>query len=303
MPQAIKTETFDYVFDDVKDYINWIYFFHSWQFPPAYAAIADLGTGDEARGRWLASLPEGDAERGKAAITLYDEAMRVIADDGGRSRVRFRYALYAANSDGDDIVLRDGRRIPFLRQQLPGKDGYCLCLADYLSPAGSGTEDTLGVFAATIASGMGRDDTDGDAYCHFMSQTLAERMVEAAVEKSHQRVRREGWGYAHGERLSRQELLAERYQGIRPAVGYPSIPDQSINFIIDELLDLGSVGIALTDNGAMSPAASVDGFMFANANSRYFNIGDITDEQLHDYAARRGMDTASVRKFLARYTI
>ena len=141
--------------------------------------------------------------------------------------------------------------------------------------------------------------TEGDAYTRLLHQTLADRLAEAAVEKMHQYVRKEAWGYAAAEQLDIPRLHREEFQGIRPAVGYPSLPDQSVNFLIDELLNMRQIGISLTENGAMCPPASVSGLMLAHPEARYFSIGKIGEDQLADYARRRGLPVEVVRKFLA----
>ena len=138
-----------------------------------------------------------------------------------------------------------------------------------------------------------------DPYKHLLVQTLSDRLAEAATEKMHEYVRKEAWGYAKDENLSIPDLLVEKYQGIRPAVGYPSLPDQSVNFILDEILDMKQIGIHLTENGAMYPHASVCGLMFAHPAAEYFSVGKIGEDQLEDYARRRGKSTEEMRKFLA----
>jgi cobalamin-dependent methionine synthase I len=132
-----------------------------------------------------------------------------------------------------------------------------------------------------------------------MTQSLADRLAEAGTEKMHEYVRREAWGYAPDEQLSPQELLKEKYRGIRPAVGYPSLPDQSVNFLLHQLLPVEEIGITFTENGAMHPHASVCGLMLGHPASRYFMVGKIGEDQLQDYARRRGMEVDKVRKFLA----
>ena len=138
-----------------------------------------------------------------------------------------------------------------------------------------------------------------DDYKRMLVQTLSDRLAEATAEKLHEDVRKKLWGYAPDENLSVKDLHNEKYQGIRPAVGYPSLPDQSVNFLLDELLDMKQIGISLTENGMMKPHASVCGLMFAHPASRYFSIGKIGEDQLADYAARRGMSIEETKKFLA----
>jgi cobalamin-dependent methionine synthase I len=133
----------------------------------------------------------------------------------------------------------------------------------------------------------------------MMAQLLADRLAEATAEKMHQEVRKRYWGYAPDEQLTMQQLHAEQFLGIRPAVGYPSLPDTSMNFVIDELTGLQQIGIRLTASGAMKPHASVSGFMIANPQARYFALGKIGKDQLADYARRRGLPLEVMRKFLA----
>ena len=158
--------------------------------------------------------------------------------------------------------------------------------------------DKIGVFATTVDTMMESSHTD-DPYARMLAQTLADRLAEATAEKLHQEVRTRLWGYAPDEQLSMQQLHNEAFQGIRPAVGYPSLPDTSLNFVIDRLLDFGEIGIRLTEHGAMRPHASVSGLMIAHPEARYFNIGKIGDDQLRDYALRRGLPETLARKFLA----
>ena len=133
----------------------------------------------------------------------------------------------------------------------------------------------------------------------MLIQTLADRLAEATAEKLHEQVRKMHWGYAPDENLNMKQLHNEEFQGIRPAVGYPSLPDQSVNFILDELLDMKQIGIRLTENGMMTPHASVSGLLMAHPACRYFSVGRIDEEQLKDYASRRGMPMDEMRKFLA----
>jgi cobalamin-dependent methionine synthase I len=142
-------------------------------------------------------------------------------------------------------------------------------------------------------------DFDHDPYQKMMAQLLADRLAEAAAELLHLEVRRSYWGYAPDEQLSIGELHQEHYQGLRPAVGYPSLPDVSLNFVIDQLIDMKQIGIRLTESGAMRPHASVSGLMLAHPKARYFSIGKIGEDQLADYARRRGLPIELTRKFLS----
>lgn len=297
--QTPHTTDFCYTPGEVAPYIHWIYFFHAWGFPPRFATIASLHGCDGCRAMWLASFPEEERARAAEAMQLHKEALRMLGEwDKTGCRCRARCRLSQATSDGDDLLL-DGTRFPLLRQQTVKQEGApCLCLSDFVMPQASGKQDCAGVFAATVDSEPERLYPDDD-YQRLLAQTLADRLAEAATERMHQTVRTTLWGYAPDERLTIAQLHAEEYQGIRPAVGYPSLPDQSVNFLLDDLLCFSTLGITLTENGAMSPHASVSGLMLAHPQARYFAVGHISDEQLRDYAHRRGMEPQEMKKFLA----
>lgn len=203
-----------------------------------------------------------------------------------------------ANADGDDVLLHEnGTRIPFLRQQHNHPDKPCLCLSDFIIPLEKGRKDHIGIFASTADEAIENSFAD-DPYRHMLAQTLADRLAEACIEKVHQHVRTTLWGYASEEHFSHRELLAGKYQGIRPAVGYPSLPDQSLNFILDDILHFHDIGISLTENGAMQPHASISGLMFSHPSAHYFSIGPVGEDQLNDYAARRKMEPTELKRFL-----
>ena len=225
--------------------------------------------------------------------------------------------------------------IPCLRQQ-QGTPPY-LCLSDFLAPDGNhnvpldlkdachhrdartfnvplgrrtlatnGTQEcsmfnvhrSIGLFATSVSPSL-ETDFSSDPYLKLMTQLLADRLAEAAAERMHEQVRKEFWGYAADENLSIPDMLVEKFQGIRPAVGYPSLPDTSLNFIIDDLIDMKQIGIRLTESGAMKPHASVSGLMLAHPEARYFSVGKIGEDQLRDYASRRGLPLELMRRFLA----
>ena len=265
-----KSKIITYNISEIVPYINWAYFFYAWSM-------------------------NGKAK--DAQQELRSEAEKLLADMEGRYHTRAVFALCEANSEGDDIII-NSTRVPMLRQQkvIPGKPN--LCLADFIRPASSGIKDTIGLFATSVDAAF-TSNYEGDPYQRMLSQTLADRLAEATAEKFHEDVRKKYWGYATDEQLTIKDLLAERYQGIRPAVGYPSIPDTSMNFLLYELLDMKGIGINLTESGMMVPHASVSGFMFAHPQSRYFDLGKIDDEQLVDYAHRRNKPVEELRKYLA----
>ena len=295
----MKTETTVIAYDihDVTEYINWLYFFHSWGFQPRFATIAQIHGCDACRASWLASFPKEDIPKAAEAMQLHKEAQRMLNALDGDFKVYAMYRLMDAYADGDDLLL-DGVRFPLLRQQTHVReDDPYLCLSDFVRPLEQGIADTVGAFAATIDEEMEKPFEDDD-YKRMLIKTLGERLAEAAVEKMHQHIRKHVWGYAPDENLSMQQLLNEEFQGIRPAIGYPSLPDISTSHILDELLQLKRIGIRLTENGMMQPHASVSGLMFAHPAAHYFSVGKIDQTQLTDYAERRGKSVAEMRKYL-----
>jgi len=259
-----------YKVHDIEPYINWLYFFHAWQV---------TGKSDEIKEK------------------LRADACKMLRDFDDRYNLHAVFCILDANSEGDDLIV-DGMRIPMLRQQKPSAEGKPnLCLADFIRPESSGIKDKIGMFATTVDTGM-ETDYAGDPYNKMMAQVLADRLAEATAEKMHEDVRKKYWGYAKDEQLTMDELHLEKYQGIRPAVGYPSLPDTSVNFMIDRMIGMKEIGIRLTESGAMKPHASVSGFMFAHPDAFYFDLGKIGEDQLKDYAYRRGVPVEMMRRFL-----
>ena len=287
-----------YKIHEISEYINWIYFFHAWGFQPRFAAIADIHGCDSCRASWLAGFPEEDRAKAAEAMQLYKDANRMLNQLDEDFEIKSVVKLCEANSDGDNLII-DGVTFPLLRQQAKKREGGpFLCLSDFVRPLSSGIKDTVGAFATSIDADM-EGLFEKDPYKHIIVQALSDRLAEAATEKMHEYVRKEVWGYAKDENLSMKDLMVEKYQGIRPAVGYPSLPDQSVNFLLDEVLDMKQIGIKLTENGAMYPHASVCGLMFSHPASQYFAVGKIGEDQLADYAQRRGKTVEEMKKFLA----
>lgn len=286
-----------YRIHEVSEYINWVYFFHAWGFQPRYATIADIHGCDACRAMWLVRFPENERAKAAEAMQLFKEANRMLHkldEEDYRTHALFR--LMEANSEKNDLWLED-TRFPCLRQQTKREGDFYFCLADFIRPRSQNIKDNIGIFATSADETMESLYPD-DAYRRMLAQTLADRLAEATAEKLHEDVRKHHWGYAPDENLTMRQLHNEEFQGIRPAVGYPSLPDQSINFILDELLDMKQIGIHLTENGMMQPHASVSGLMLAHPASRYFSVGKIDEEQLKDYASRRGMTVDEMRRFL-----
>lgn len=263
-------KTIKYDINELVPYVNWIYFYFAWN---------------------MEGKPEADKNR------LRQEALSTMAAWQGKYHAWAVFRLMEANSDGDDLLL-DGTRLPLLRQQRHSDSSApCLCLADFVRPLSSGVKDKVGLFCATTDNAI-VEDSRRDIYQEMMAQTLSDRLAEAAAERMHQQVRQQYWGYAPNERMSMEEMLAGHYQGIRPAVGYPSLPDTSLNFLLRELLHMEEIGVRLTESGMMIPHASVSGLMLSHPQARYFELGRIGEDQLRDYAHRRGMPVDKVRKFL-----
>ena len=281
-----------YPIHEAASYINWLYFFHAWGFPSRYSSIARVHGCVACRQNWLQAFPEEERERAEQAMKLFDEAQQLLRkwDEAGYYTT-FSVRLFEANSNGEDIVLLEsGQRIPFLRQQNAEEGKPCLCLADFVRPLSSCIPDKIGIFASTVPNTIPIKGLE--------ESLVADRLAEATAELGHLQTRREWWGYAPDEHLTLDELFAEKYQGKRPAVGYPSLPDQSICFLLSDLLDFPSLGIKLTENGAMIPHASTCGFMFSHPAACHFSVGNIGEDQLLDYARRRGVEVHSLRKFL-----
>jgi 5-methyltetrahydrofolate--homocysteine methyltransferase len=281
---------------DLRNYIDWMPFFNAWEFHGKFPQILN------------------DPAVGAAASSLYADAIamldRLIEERWLTARAVVGF--FPANSQDDDIVLyateardRELMRLCHLRQQRSKPEGQPQnCLADYVAPAGSGIGDYLGAFAVTAGIGIeehvARFEEQHDDYSAILLKALADRLAEAATEYLHERVRRELWGYAAGETLSNEDLIAERYRGIRPAPGYPACPDHTEKGKLWELLDVErGIGLRLTESFAMYPTAAVSGFYFAHPDARYFAVGKIDRDQVESYAARKNMTVAEVEKWLA----
>ncbi len=293
---------YSYSIHELVEYINWAYFFHAWQLGGKFGAIAGIHGCDACRAGWLASFPEAERNKAAEAMQLFKEANRMLNRLDEEYRIQGITELFDANSQEDDLLISTPElpsplRFPLLRQQTASDTQHCLCLSDFIRPLSQGTPDRIGFFATAADPEMEQLYLD-DPYRHLLVQTLCDRLAEAAAEKMHQQVRKVQWGYAPEETLTPQELWREEFSGTRPAVGYPSLPDQSVIFLIDHILHLPRIGIHLTENGAMRPHASVCGMMLAHPAAQYFAVGKIGEEQLTDYASRRQLPVEEIRRFL-----
>lgn len=294
--------TIHFSLHEVAPYINWLYFFHAWGFPARLGSIARVHGCEACRRNWLMGFPPEERVRAQEAMRLYDDAQQLLSDADARFKTHAIVGLFPAQGEGDDIVIlaedsQEPFRIPFLRQQQPDADGICLCMSDFVRPKEKG-KDLIGVFACSVDKGLEDGEADHE-YRHLLHQTIADRLAEATAEKMHEMVRKHLWAFSPQECLTIDQLHAEHYQGKRPAVGYPSIPDQSIAFLIDQLLMLSTIRVSLTESGAMRPHASTCGFILSHPATRHFCVGPIGEDQLCNYASRRGMSTEEMRKFLS----
>jgi 5-methyltetrahydrofolate--homocysteine methyltransferase len=278
---------------EIAKYIDWTFFFSAW----------------ELKGRFPGIL--NHPQYGQAARELYDHAKALLARiiDEKLLTARGVYGFWPANAVRDDIVVfkdesrrEELARFPMLRQQDVAAAGRPnLSLADFIAPIESGVPDYLGMFAVTAGIGadelVRRFEQDHDDYNAIMVKALADRLAEAFAEYLHAQARRD-WGYGEREHLSAEDLIAEKFRGIRPAFGYPACPDHSEKFKLFEILDAGRQGIALTEHAAMSPAASVSGLYFSHPGSKYFNVGRIGRDQAESYATRKGRPLEEVERWL-----
>ena len=295
-PRFLGTKVFDdYNLAELRDYIDWTPFFQSWDLHGRYPAILT------------------DKVVGEAATALFEDAQamldKMIAEKWLTAKAVIGF--WPAARDGDDVVIyqddtrsSERARLHTIRQQMERKNGRAnFALADFIQPIG-GADDYIGGFAVT--SGHGEDavakkfEAAGDDYSSILSKALADRLAEAFAERMHQRVRTEFWGYANAENLSNEQLIEEKYQGIRPAPGYPAQPDHTEKQTLFALLEATeAVDITLTESFAMWPGAAVSGLYFSHPESQYFGVGKIARDQVEDYAERKNMSVEECEKWLA----
>jgi len=287
----------DFPLATLREYIDWTPFFHAWELKGVYPRILDHEVhGAQAR----QVFDEGNA--------LLD---RIIAEK--LIAARAVYGMFPAHAAGDDVEVyldeqrtRIGERLHFLRQQADREGSEpCRCLADFIAPREAGLADHIGAFAVTTGIGL-KDLCDGfrarhDDYNAIMAEALADRLAEAFAEYLHKRVRDE-WGFGSDEHLTVDDLIHEKYRGIRPAPGYPASPDHTEKATLWRLLDVeANTGIQITESFAMWPGSSVSGLYFAHPQSRYFTVGKIGRDQAEDYARRKGMSLGEIERWLGPY--
>jgi 5-methyltetrahydrofolate--homocysteine methyltransferase len=278
----------DFPLEELRDYIDWSPFFHTWGLKGLYPKIFDH-PGHGAQAKQL--FAEGQA--------LFEKII-----EGKLISAQGVYGLFPANAIADDIQLSTGETLHFLRQQVREDNKPCRSLADFIAPRSTGLQDHIGAFAVT--SGIGLKElcdkfrVANDDYNAIMAEAIADRLAEGFAEYLHKRVRDE-WGYGRAEGLSNDDLIHERYRGIRPAPGYPACPDHTEKGAIWRLLDVeANTGIKITESFAMWPGSSVSGLYFAHPESRYFTLGKIDRDQVADYAARKGMTVEEIERWLGQ---
>ncbi|MEM7435605.1 MAG: methionine synthase, partial [Myxococcota bacterium] len=283
----------DVTLEEIASYIDWTFFFSAWDLKGKFPKIFE------------------HERYGDAARELYDNGRELLDEIISKSLLTPRgvYGFWPANSDGDDIIVWNGEdrereklRFHMLRQQSakPNEQPY-FNLADFVAPAETGLADHLGAFAVTTGIGVEelatRYERDHDDYNAIMVKALADRLAEAFAELLHQRSRRE-WGYEAQGEFSNEELIAEKYRGIRPAFGYPACPDHTEKATLWKLLEADEAGISLTEHFAMNPGASVSGIYLGHPESRYFAVGSIDRDQVQDYARRKAISVAEAERWL-----
>ena len=290
---------------EIIPFVDWKFFFHSWNLSAKFWTIhAVLQTGGSIR-KWVDTFSEEDQPKAEEAAQLYKDAnqmmnhfVQIKADFVG-----VMFGVFEAYSENENIVIND-IVFPMLRQQKANDKDVFLSLADYIMPRECGT-DYVGAFTASAGLGKAEEmikqfENSGDEYNALLMKSVLDRMAEATTEWLHAKIRKDYWGFGAKENISVAEMFTLKYQGIRPAVGYPSIPDQSINFLLNqELLHSEEFGVTLTENGVMYPNATVSGIIIAHPEAKYFAIGKISKEQAVDYAKRRNLEESTVLKFLA----
>ena len=283
----------DYPLEELVDLIDWTPFFQAWELHGRHPAILD------------------DEVVGAQATELYRDARamleRIVAEKWLTARAVI--GLWPANGAGDDVEVSlpggASATLHFLRQQVDKPhERPDFCLADFIAPKDSGIQDWIGAFAVTAGIGIeahvARFEADHDDYSAILLKSLADRLAETLAERLHQRVRTGFWGYAPEESLGPDELIAEKYRGIRPAPGYPACPEHSEKATLFRLLDAeANAGITLTEHFAMSPAAAVSGYYFSHPGSQYFVVGRVSREQVADYARRKGVSLRQAERWLA----
>ncbi len=293
----------DIPLEKLVPYIDWRFFFSAWKLTGRYdgidTAICDCG---QCANAWLQKFAQEERAKATEALNLYKDGLALLKNISEEKKINIQgfIGIFPAVSQNEGIVFFYQNKeiyLPTLRQQAPNETGNYLSLCDFVSPQ----KDYAGTFAVTVhgAEEIAKTfDETGDNYNTLLIKSLADRIAEAAAEWLHEQIRKRYWGYAANEDLSIDDMLRVRYSGIRPAIGYPSLPDQSVIFDLQPIMPFEKINIQLTENGAMYPNASVCGIVISHPKSKYFAVGKIDEIQLKDYAARRNKSIDEIKKFL-----
>ena len=296
-PQFVGSKIIEnYSVEKLSKFIDWTYFFHVWDLKGKYPEILQ------------------HKKHGAEAQKIFNDAKDLLQKiiDNKLLEAKGWIGIFPANSVGDNIEVYESENsvtpiltIPLLRQQESNKNNKCLCLSDFIAPKASGKTDYIGLFAVTAGIGVQelvqKYETENNDYNSIMVKAIADRLAESFAEVLHMDLRNNFWGYSKNENLSLDDLIKVKYQGIRPAIGYPSLPDISINKDIFECFKISEkTGINITESFMMNPTASVSGLYFVHPESEYFSIGKIDKDQLEDYSTRKGSDLISVKKYLTK---
>ena len=309
VPEYLGIQTIPEIkIESLLPYINWTYFFHTWKLDGVFAQIANIDGCDACRASWLAHFPQEDRSKASEAMQLFKEANRMLHRLSSEIDItlKAKVGFFKAVADDYSIKIEHDNNtwvLPTLRQQKKSNNTVCKSLADYILPVNSqNNSDYIGSFIVTVGENFAllleKYKSEGDTYNSLLLQSLGDRLVEAASEWLHEKVRKEYWGYDSQEKLTISDIKKGHYRGIRPAVGYPSLPDQSVNFVLNEILNYDEIGVSLTEHGAMYPHATVSGLYFAHPESKYFIIGNIDKDQKRKYAHLRGLDENELNHFL-----
>lgn len=291
IPNQLGVQAYNYAVEEIREYIDWTPFFYTWEMKKKFPEILK------------------DDSFGEQAVKLYEDANLMLDQIVKKNWLELKavIGIWKANSSGDDIILKDAKNnvvetFCTLRQQAV-KSNNNLALSDYIAPEISGLEDYIGAFVCTAGLGIDNPiaeyEKDFDDYNVILLKAVADRLAEALTEFMHERIRKEIWGYSKNEKYTNDELIEERYIGIRPAPGYTACPDHTEKLKIFKLLNAEkNIGVSLTESMAMTPNSSVSGYYFSHPMSKYFTVGKVQDDQIADYAKRKNMSINEVERWL-----
>lgn len=304
-PRLKGEKTFDDIdISTIVPYIDWIFFFKAWGLPGRFDGMDNFCGCEQCAQNFLIKNRKYGIDKAREALNLYQDArdtLRKIKEEQ-LLKIKAKIMFCPAHSENEGIVLNPEDKgeiyLPMLRQQQPGElSGKCVSIADFISPK----SDFIGLFCLCVDGADAISEqykSKGDLYNSILIKSIADRLAEATAEWLHQQVRTTYWGYSPNEQYSPQELMKQPFDGIRPAIGYPSIPDQRILFRVNQLLKMEEIGMEITENGAMRPNASISGLYISHPKSFYFVVGKVGDDQLEDYAKRSECPKEELGKWL-----